>query len=142
MPPKHVVTDQHMRVMAWVAPRVGLSLELMVPGVGIGVEQGGNLIAGAVFNRITSYSTEFHLAAVPGKTWGTRTFFKVCAEYPFLHLGVNRVTVHTRADNEDARRMTEHMGFKKEGVMRAACRDGSDMIVYGLLKKDCRWIKP
>lgn len=139
---KRLVIDEHMRVMSWASPRVLVPLEHMVPGIGIGLEQDGELIAGAVFTRITSVSAEFHMAAVPGKTWGTRHFFRMCAAYPFNQLGLRRVTATIREFNHEARKALEHLGFQLEGRMRQACRDGSDMLLYGILKDECRWAKP
>ena len=55
-------------------------------------------------------------------------------------VGCRRVTGLVHDNNHDARRFDEHLGFKQEGVLRKAAPDGDDMIVYGMLREECRWI--
>lgn len=134
-----LVTDDHLRVMCWVAPRVGESVERLVPGVAVGVEQDGELIAGAVYTRITWANADFHMAGTAGKPWATRKFFRAVVDLAFKTLDLPRVTAFMRADNIPVLRLAKHMGFTYEGTLRQACQDGADLLVYGLLKTECRW---
>jgi RimJ/RimL family protein N-acetyltransferase len=135
---KTIVYGQDDRVSAWVGERVGE--ESFGPGAAIGLEEDGNLIAGVVYNMYTEASICMHVAAKPGKRWMTRDFlFRVFA-YPFLQLKCNRVTGLVRVDNIEARRFDEHLGFVQEGVIRKGATDGTDMILYGMLKEECRWL--
>lgn len=139
---RRLILDQHLRVISWVAPRIGHSVEALVPGIGIGLEKNGELIAGVVYHRITSTNADMHVASVGGSNWANKDFLLAAFAYPFKQLGVRRVTGFVRADNHDAQRLDEHLGFVKEGVMREAGNDGGNVIVYGMLKEECRWIKP
>jgi len=80
--------------------------------VAIGLEEDGELIAGVVFNLYTGPSIMMHVAAVPGRRW-----------------------------NLDAQRFDEHLGFKREGLIRKGASDGSNLILYGMLKEECRWLE-
>jgi RimJ/RimL family protein N-acetyltransferase len=59
---------------------------------------------------------------------------------PFERLKCTRVSGLVRADNLAAQRFDEHLGFKREGVIRQGDDDGCDLIVYGMLKSECRWL--
>lgn len=136
---KTVIYGQDARVCTWVALRV--DEESFGPGaVSIGLEEHGELIAGVVFNMYTGPSISMHVAAIPGRRWMTREFLWRCFAYPFIQLNCNRITGLVRVDNTSAQRFDEHLGFKKEGLIRRACTDGTDMILYGMLKDECRWL--
>lgn len=53
----------------------------------------------------------------------------------FDKLGAARVTGLLRGKNEESRRITEHFGFKLEGIMRKAFVD-DDLHVYGFLAEE------
>lgn len=135
---KSVIYGQDARVCEWVARRV--DEEKFEGAVGIGLEEDGELIAGVVFNQYTGPGILMHVAAVPTKRWMTRDYLYRCFAYPFIQLNCNRITGLVREDNLTAQRFDEHLGFVREGLMRKACDDGSNMIVYGMLREECRWL--
>jgi RimJ/RimL family protein N-acetyltransferase len=136
---KTVIYGQDARVCDWVAPQVD-ETTFNDGAIGIGLEQDGELIAGVVFNQYTGPGISMHVAAIPGKRWMTRDYLFRTFAYPFIQLNCFRITGLVRTDNLDAQRFNEHLGFKREGLLRRACEDGTDMIVYGMLKEECRWL--
>ena len=66
--------------------------------------------------------------------------FRVFA-YPFLQLHCRRVTGLVRVDNLPAQKFDEHLGFVREGLIRSACTDGTDMILYGMLADECKFLR-
>lgn len=135
---KTTIYGQDDRVSTWVGERIDEDDFGKV--VAIGLEEDGNLIAGVVYNMYTEASICMHVAAEPGKRWMTRDFLFRAFAYPFLQLKCNRVTGLVRVDNIEARRFDEHLGFVQEGVIRRGASDGTDMILYGMLKEECRWL--
>jgi RimJ/RimL family protein N-acetyltransferase len=135
---KTVIYGQDERVCAWVAERV--SETEFISARGLGLEQDGELIAGVVYENYTGKNITMHVAAVPGKRWLNKDFLYRSFAYPFLQLNCNRVTGLVKADNFEAQKFDENLGFKKEGLLRQACEDGTDLILYGMLKTECRWI--
>jgi RimJ/RimL family protein N-acetyltransferase len=95
--------------------------------------------AGIVFERYTGESIELHIGANPSKRWLTREFLNLWFHYPFVQLGVNRITANIATKNTSARKLAEHLGFIKEGLLREAM-GGDDLIAYGMLKRECRFI--
>lgn len=137
---RRVVYGEDRRVCDWVAPQIDED-EFGDDAVGIGLEKDGELIAGVVFNNYNKLNIHMHVAAKKGTNWLNRQYLTCCFAYPFVQLGVNRVTGLVRVDNLPAQKFDEHLGFKREGIVRRACPDGTDMILYGMLREECRWIR-
>jgi RimJ/RimL family protein N-acetyltransferase len=136
---KTVVYGQDQRVCKWVGDRID-EPDFGQGAVGLGLEEDGELIAGVVFNMYTVASICMHVAADPGRRWMTRDFLWRSFAYPFIQLGCNRITGLVRVDNLEAQQFDEHLGFVKEGRLRCATTDGTDMFIYGMLRKECRWL--
>jgi RimJ/RimL family protein N-acetyltransferase len=135
---KRIVWDQAERVMRFVAERVG---EPEFHGYSaIGLERDGELVAGVVYEQHTGPNVMMHVASDGSRYWMTPAYMAACFRYPFLQLEVNRVTGLVRSDNAAAQRFDEALGFKPEGVLREAASDGTDMILYGMLKRECRYL--
>jgi len=105
----------------------------------LAILKNGIIQAGIVFERFTGESIEMHIAANPSKRWMTKTFLHLWFHYPFIQLGVNRITANIASKNKSALNLAERLGFKKEGVIREAM-GGDDLIAYGMLKNECRFI--
>lgn len=136
---KTVIYGQDELVRNWVAERV--DEDRFQNDVAIGLAEDGELIAGVVYNMFTGPSISMHVAAMPGRRWMTKDFLWRAFAYPFIQLGCQRVTGLVREDNLDAQRFDEHLGFVREGLLRSACEDGQNMILYGMLRKECRWLE-
>jgi RimJ/RimL family protein N-acetyltransferase len=89
----------------------------------------------------TATSVMMHVASDESSHWMTPYYLSACFRYPFIQEGCTRITGLVRADNYHAQKFDEHLGFKREGQLRAACADGTDLIVYGMLKSECRFIE-
>lgn len=72
--------------------------------------------------------------------WFNRTFLRAAFAYPFIQMKYARISGLVRVDNYAAQRFDEHLGFKREGLLRKGDDDGTDLILYGMLKEECRWI--
>jgi RimJ/RimL family protein N-acetyltransferase len=96
------------------------------------------LIAAVVFYNMTN--TNIEMAAVSiYPLWLNRSILGSIFRYPFEQLECDRITTRVRADNVHSMRITEKLGFIREGTMREAL-DGYDVHVYGMLRRECRWI--
>lgn len=137
---KSVVYGQDERVINWVHQNLTTDAERL-GSVALGLEEDGELIAGVVFGEYTGVSICMHVAAVPGKRWMTRDYLWRSFAYPFLQLKCARITAIIREDNVVSQRFVEHIGFKREGVIRCAAKDGTDHLLYGMLRHECRWLR-
>lgn len=136
---KRIVWNEPERVMRWVAVRTDEDAYHLYTAIGL--EHDGELVAGVVFNMKAGANILMHVASDGSRHWMTPAYLAACFRYPFIQEGCQRITGLVRADNVDAQRFDEHLGFKREGQLRAACTDGTDLIVYGMLKSECRFIE-
>jgi RimJ/RimL family protein N-acetyltransferase len=136
---KTAVYGEDQYVIPWVGKRI--DEDDFGSATSIGLTENGVLIAGVVFNLYNGPSVCIHVAAEPGKRWMTRDFLFRTFAYPFIQLKCNRITGLVRVDNLEAQKFDEHLGFKKEGLLRKAATDGTDMILYGMLREECRWLE-
>lgn len=106
----------------------------------IGLLRHGALIAGVLYNSFEEKNVCMHVGAIDGAHWLTRSFLFAAFDYPFNQLGMRRVTALVPKKNKAARKFDEHIGFRYEGCLKHYF-DRDDMIVYGMLREDCRWIR-
>jgi RimJ/RimL family protein N-acetyltransferase len=132
-----IVYDQKLRVGRWVMARTGF-VDDWGNYEAIGLEKGGDLIAGVVYNQVSEFNCSMHVAAIPGRRWLTREYLNACFRYPFVQLGLLRVTGLVPAKNQQALRFDLHLGFKVEGIMRR-CLGSDDLVVLGMLREECRY---
>jgi len=96
-------------------------------------------VAVALYGDITDTNCQVHLATVSSR-WATRETLRVLCTYPFLELGVKRVTAPVKKGNWKARDLVLRMGFVLEGELRDYHDDGESDLIFGMLRDECRWI--
>lgn len=126
---------------AFVSDRMGRPHEMWGEKRAIGWVRDRLLVAGVIYNHFSTVSCCMHVAANPGRNWLSPEFLFAAFDLPFRQWNLRRVTGLVPKDNMDARRFDEHLGFQYEGEMRGALPDGGSLLVYGLLRDDCRWIR-
>lgn len=137
-----LVVGQKQWVAAWVAEQMGRKVEDWGRFNAIGLWEDGELIAGWVVNHFNWPDIALHVAVKPGSNWASRRFMKVVFGYIFEQLGCTRLTGSISSNNEVAKHLAVRLGGKLEGTLRRANPDGSDILLYGMLKEECRWIRP
>jgi RimJ/RimL family protein N-acetyltransferase len=139
---KHLVTHQDERVARWVADHMPVFEFGSTPYTAIGqADRSGSLIAGCIYQNFTKTDLHMHVAALPGKRWMSKAYLGECFRYPFEQLGCRRVTGLVPGRNEVAARFDEHLGFVLEGRIRQVLANGDDLLVYGMLREECRFLK-
>jgi RimJ/RimL family protein N-acetyltransferase len=108
----------------------------------LGILRDGGLIGGIVFNNYHPEIGDVMIsAAFSTAQWARpRTLRRVFA-YPFIDLGCKRLTDHVPRRNKPARAFAEKAGFRLEGVKKGGFDGRQDLILYGMLRKDCRFLK-
>ncbi|ARV77123.1 acyl-CoA N-acyltransferase [Pseudomonas phage Skulduggery] len=105
----------------------------------LGIEVDGVIRAVAMYNNFNTVSCSMHVVSDDGKRWASRTFLSAAFSYPFVQLGLKRVTAMVPAKNTDALCLDLRLGFKVEGTM-AEATDDDDIVVMGMLRRNCMWI--
>jgi len=133
-----VVTDHSEAVAEWTLRRLPEPIDGWGPCRGIGVARGPDLIAGIVYNNLDAVGCQMSIASTsPG--WATRPVLRLLFHYPFNQYGLRRVYALTSAKAAHTRAFLERLGFVQEGLLREGFVSG-DAAVYGMLKRECRWI--
>ena len=130
-----LVSDETLQTGEWASRQLGQ--RFVPPFVAIGIRnKQGELTGAAIFNDRCDRNIE--MTAV-GRGAFTRGVCRELARYCFVQSKCRRVTTRTRASNLYVRRVLERFGWVEEGVLRH-WYDDDDCVVYGLLKKDCRFL--
>lgn len=124
-----IVSDD--RVAPFVAKQCGV--QIVPPYTPVGIERGGEIIAGVVFNHFTG--KDVHLT-IAGHGW-TRGFLADVGQYVFGTLGCERMTFIT--EQPPVVRLAEKLGGQVEGLMRNHFGKDRPGFIVGVLKDDYRW---
>jgi len=103
----------------------------------IGEAIDGKLVSLAAFDNYNGTNIDIHI-------WAdriTRKRLRALGDYAFGLCGCRRMTSLNDSNNFQMKEYLERLGFEYEGTIRHALPD-SDLIVYGLIKEDCKWVSP
>jgi len=132
----------------WVASRIPhlQTVENLGEYIAIGiVSDEDEIMAGAVFNNYRGTNIEIQFASVDAR-WATKENIGSLLSYPFVQLGVSRLTAVVSKNNKRVRKFLLGIGFKNEGTLRNAflLPDGSpeNAIIYGMIRKEAgKWLE-
>lgn len=127
--------------LEYLAPKLGMTPADLVgsgPFELLIVRRAERIIGAIVYNNWRGRSIEAHWAGDRG--WLTRGTLERMFRFPFEFLGVGRMVGAIPARNEHAAGIAERLGFVREGIAREAEDDGGDLILFGMLKRECRWL--
>lgn len=103
----------------------------------IGYEVGGALVGAVVY---TNYSGANVFATIACTAPIGRKFLYSMFWCPFVQFGVRHITCAIEASNAASVHLCTHMGFREEGRLREAAVSGEDVILMGMLKRECQWL--
>ncbi len=133
-----IVADQPERVGRWVCERAGGQWKGCETAIGI--EKDGHLVGGVVFDDFNGANINMHVASDGSRAWLNREFLWFVFYYPFVQLGVKRVTGIVPSNNLAARSFDEHIGFRLEATLKDAHPAG-DLLIYVMKPEYCRWLR-
>lgn len=101
----------------------------------------GETVAAVVYQDFNGQNIFMHVAARPGRKWMTRHLLREAFKFPFETCRAQRITGWVNADNQDARRLNEHLGFKVEATLQWAGPQGQDVLLYRMFNWECRYAR-
>jgi RimJ/RimL family protein N-acetyltransferase len=110
------------------------------PLTAIGVASySGDIMGVAIYHNYRQNDIEItFITATP--RWATPGNIRALLHYPFIQLGVKRMTAITKKSNKKARSFMTGLGFILEGVHPYAARDCTAACTYGLYAKNAeKW---
>jgi RimJ/RimL family protein N-acetyltransferase len=111
------------------------------PLTAIGVSSNdGDIMGVAIFHNYRQNDIEItFITATP--RWATLGNIRGILNYPFIQLGVKRMTAITNKSNKKARKLLTGLGFILEGTHPYAARDCTAACTYGLYAKNAeKWL--
>jgi hypothetical protein len=106
----------------------------------IGVAVDGELTAAVLYNNFLGHDIHMTIAS-RNPTWCSRAVLRALFHYPFRQLGVARVTACTSVHNRKAVYLLNRLGFVQEGVQRRGVMGQTDLVCFGMLADECRWLE-
>ncbi len=135
-----IIGNERERGICWAAPILETTPEDWDRASCLILEKNGDITAVAVYNNWRhSNSVEISIASV-GRNWLTRPFLAAVFAAPFIEWNMRRVSSSIAANNAKSIRFCEHLGFTREGTIREGHCSGDDLLIYGLLKRECRFL--
>ena len=125
-------------IVKWVSDKIAGSDNFPLDSPCFGFLENGVLKVAVVYTMYSGVGVCMNVAIDGGRF--RRSVLREAFAIPFERLGCTRVSGLVRADNLAAQRFDEHLGFKREGLIRQGDDDGCDLILYGMLKSECRWL--
>lgn len=115
------------------------------PFYAYGVALNGKPIAGVVYNwyREMKYGNDMRvIIASDDPRWCLPGVLRELFRYPFEFARCERLTAVIRDGNTRSLKLCQGLGFKREGTLRRGYDGRTNAILLGMLKQECRWIKP
>ena len=135
-----IIGDQRQRGLEWAVPRLGAGPGNWDTASCLILEKHGDITAVVVYNHwYPKNGVEISVAAIGGK-WLTRHFLSAVFRAPFIEWDMRRVSSSIASDNHRSIRFCEHLGFVREGCIREGAGPGKDLLKYGMLKSECRYL--
>lgn len=97
----------------------------------------GQVVAVAGIGHWCGFDCELSIGATGGLS---REFIRAVFRYVFDDLGCRRVTGRVDAALEWAKQLPR-LGFVEEGRLREGAVGGGDTIIFGMLRRECRWLE-
>ncbi|MGE4259209.1 MAG: hypothetical protein AB7F19_07695 [Candidatus Babeliales bacterium] len=105
----------------------------------VSINDGVRTKASILYTDVTSENCQMHITSVD-PTWCNRRVLHDLFWYPFDFLKLNRITIITKKKNNKLSNFVKRIGFKNEGELEEFYKD-DDALIWGILKRNCKWIK-
>lgn len=129
-----IITDK-MKVGPWVAREIVGSFH-PDGSEAIGLERGGKMVAGVLYENWNGKSIMAHIAV---RGLMTPRYLYTIFHYPFIFVGADVIVCPIAANNEESIKLSSKMGFRREATLRDAHPSG-DLYLYTLKRDQCRYL--
>ncbi|MDQ0135677.1 RimJ/RimL family protein N-acetyltransferase [Neorhizobium galegae] len=136
---KEVVYEQKQEMIAWAEARIE-GCKFRDDAKAIGIRSDGEFIGVVVFDNFSPNGCWISVASDGSRRWLTREFILRVFAYPFIQCGYHRVGAFVSVNNAASLAFCEGFGWNREGVLREAGHAGEDLVIYGMLRRECRWL--
>lgn len=132
-----LIFDDHERIAAWAASRIKHFAGWGSAPKGIGYELGGQIRGAVIYHNFTAANV---FASIAMDAPITRRFLYAIFFVPFQQWRVRHISCAIEESNIDSMRLCSRLGFTVEGRMRESAINAEDVILMGMLKRECAWL--
>jgi len=97
------------------------------------------VIAAIGYDQYNGQNVFMHVASDGTGKWSTRHILHEAFKFPFVTMGVARVSAWVEDSNYRSRRFVTNLGFTPEARLTHAARDGGDVLIYRMFRQECRY---
>ncbi|MCL7999977.1 GNAT family protein [Brucella sp. TWI432] len=123
----------------WAAEKIGIS-NFRPDAVTITAIKNGEITAVTVFDTFSDNDCQIHVASDGSRNWLSRQYLHMVFAYPFQQLRFRRLTSLISVNNHASLAFCKQTGFAREGLLRKAAESGEDLVLFGMLREECRWL--
>jgi RimJ/RimL family protein N-acetyltransferase len=134
----NLIYGNEPRLLPWAQERIGVTFRNDAKTIGL--ERDGELCAVVVYDGFSECDCNMHIASDGTRAWMSKALLLSAFAFPFIQLGLLRLTGLVPADNQAALEFDENIGFVREGYHPKAGPGGKDLISLGMLRSACRFI--
>lgn len=130
-------------LIRWAEPRMGVGAGLMPPeteALGVIEEDTGEIHAVIALNAFYAHYASMHVATNGRRRWVTRPVLRAAFGYAFEFKGLRRLNFHVSCKNIEIQVFALKLGLRIEGTTRCGFDDGSDGVLFGMIREECPWI--
>lgn len=131
--------DQKPEYFKWAAEKLDIK-QFRSDAVCITMLRDNEIAAVAVYDTFVPGDCLMHIASDGTRRWATREFRQRTFIYPFIQCKLQRVTASVSENNFASRKFCTQLGFVEEGRLREAGTKREDLIIFGMLQRECRWV--
>lgn len=133
------VYDRQAELVTWAEARSGFSFR--EDARAIGYQRDDAIRAVAVADTWSTTNAFVHIVSDGSRRWMSREFAIRWLAFLFLQAKLPRISCIIAETNEPSLRFTRRFGgWVEEGRIRRAAPDGSDIILFGMLREEAPWI--
>lgn len=133
-----IIHRQDPAYLAWAAERIGIP-SFRPDAKTLAIARNGQLSGVIVYDTFSSVDCNMSAASDGSTQWMSRELIRAMFAYPFIQLGLRRVTAIVASRNTQSLNYSLNMGFQVEGFCPHAMED-DDVYILGMLREKCRFI--
>lgn len=141
---KQVIYEPQREMIEWAASTLtdtsGAEFRFRSDAHAIGLRDELGYRGVVVFDNFSNSGCWVSVVSDGSKRWITREFIIRVFAYPFIQLLYPRINAFVSVNNEESKTFCNHFGWVLEGVMREAGAQGEDLLIFGMLERECRWL--
>lgn len=107
-------------------------------GVAINGKPAGGVIYSCYDKRARSIAV--WVRGTPGVPWLKKPILKRLFDTAFTDMDCESMIACVREGNKPSEKLIRHLGFRKEGVRRRGWDGKTNMLIFGMLKSECKYI--